>query len=190
MKTINKNTGNLFLLTALLLISVTGYSQDFGNEKLSRKEKKQLREAELNANYNLLNDLVTSRSFVVEADFLENKYGEKVPVSSSINFIMVNADEGVLQTGSNFRIGYNGVGGVTAEGTIGDYQVVKNPKNLSYNVKFHIVTNLGSYDIFLTVFSDFRARATISGVTSAKLTYTGRFEDLSRSKVYKGMRTI
>jgi len=33
-----------------------------------------------------------------------------------INFIMLNASEGVLQTGSNFRVGYNGVGGVTAEG--------------------------------------------------------------------------
>jgi len=77
MKTINKNTGNLFLLTALLLISVTGYSQDFGNEKLSRKENKQLREAELNANYNLLNDLVTSRSSLLKPISLKTNMVKK-----------------------------------------------------------------------------------------------------------------
>ena len=187
MKTINLNIGNLFLLTALLLISAPGYSQD---KKLSRQERKELRQAEMTANFNFLNDLVQSRRFVIEADYLENKYGDKVPVSPMINFIMVNSSDGVLQTGSNFRIGYNGVGGVTAEGTIGDFEFEKNFKNLSYTVKFDILTNLGAYDIIMTVYSDFRARATISGVTSSKLTYSGRFEPLSKSKVYKGQKTI
>lgn len=190
MKRININIGNLFLLTTLLLISAPCHSQGIKDKKLNRQERKELREAEMAANFNLINDLVTSRHFVIEADYLENKYGDKVPVSPMINFILVNAAEGVLQTGSNFRIGYNGVGGITAEGTIGDYEVVRNPKNLSYNIKFDILTNLGSYDVTMTVFSDFRARASISGVTSAKLIYIGRFEPLSESKVYKGMKTI
>jgi hypothetical protein len=181
------NIGNLFLLIGLLLISVPGYSQD---KKLSRNERKDLRKAEMAANYNVLNTLVGSMRFVLEADYLENKYGDKVPVSPLINFIMVNASDGVLQTGSNFRIGYNGVGGITAEGTIGNFEFEKNDKSLSYNVSFNILTNLGAYDIHMTVYSDFRARASISGVTSDKLVYTGRLEPLTKSKVYKGQRTL
>ncbi len=190
MKRININIGNLFLLAVLLLISATGYSQNYGDRKLSRQERKELREAELAANFNFINDVLASRRFVVEADYLENKYGNKVPVSPTINFIMVNATEGVLQTGSNFRVGYNGVGGVTAEGSIGDFEFSSNMKNLSYTVKFDILTNLGSYDIIMNIYSDFRVRATISGVTSSKLIYTGKLEPLSQSKVHKGIKTI
>ncbi len=181
------NIGNLLLLTGILLISVPGYSQD---RKLSRSERKELRKAEMEANYNVLRTLVGSRRFVLEADYLENKYGDKVPASPLINFIMVNAADGVLQTGSNSRMGYNGVGGITAEGTIGNFEFRNNDKSLSYNVSFNILTNLGAYDIHMTVYSDFRARATISGVTSGKLVYTGRLEPLSKSKVYKGQRTL
>ncbi len=190
MKRISENIGNLFLLSVLLLISATAYSQDNRDRKLSREERKELRHAEMAANFNFINDLLASKRFVVEADYLENKYGNKVPVSPMINFIMMNASEGVLQTGSNFRVGYNGVGGVTAEGTIGDFEFSSNMKSLSYTVKFDILTNLGSYDIIMNVYSDFRVRATISGVTSSKLIYTGKLEPLAKSKVHKGMKTI
>lgn len=187
MKTFSSTIGKLLLAATLLLISFSGYSQD---RKLTRQEKKDMRNAVMNSNFIVLDTLLRMRNFVIEADYLENQYGEKVPVSPTINFIMVNGGEGVIQTGSNFRIGYNGVGGITAEGNIGKIEIEKNQKNLSYSVKFNILTNIGAYDIFLNVFSDFQARASISGSTSGKLIYTGRLEPLTRSKVYKGQRTL
>lgn len=102
---------------------------------------------------------------------------------------MVNAETGVIQTGSNFRIGYNGVGGITAEGTIGKMEIQKNQKSMSYSVKFNILTTIGAYDIFMNVNSDFQARATITGTTSGRLIYSGRLEPLYGSRVYKGQRT-
>lgn len=187
MKTTVKNIRYLALAAGLIILTISGYSQD--QNKLSRQEKKEIRKAVMENNYHVIDTLLMMRQFVIEADFLENQYGDKVPVSPTINFIMVNASEGVIQTGSNFRIGYNGVGGITAEGNVGKMEVTKTPKSLSYSVKFNILTNLGAYDIFLNVFSDFHARAIISGTTAGKLIYTGRIEPLARSKVYKGQRT-
>lgn len=188
MKTFRSTIGKILLAAMLLLISFSGYSQN--ERKLTRQEKKDMRNAVMNSNFIALDTLLRMRNFVIEADYLENQYGDKVPVSPTINFIMVKGDEGVIQTGSNFRMGYNGVGGITAEGNIGKIEVERNQKNLSYSVKFNILTNIGAYDIFLNVFSDFQARASISGSTSGKLIYTGRLEPLTRSRVYKGQRTM
>ena len=187
MKTSVKNIRFLALIAGLILLTVSGYGQD--QKKLSRQEKNEIRKAVMEANFHVIDTILMMRQFVIEADFLENQYGDKVPVSPTINFIMVNASEGVIQTGSNFRKGYNGVGGITAEGNVGKMEVTKTPKSLSYSVKFNILTNLGAYDIFMYVYSDFHTRAIISGTTAGKLIYTGRLEPLARSKVYKGQRT-
>jgi hypothetical protein len=94
-----------------------------------------------------------------------------------------------LQTGSSRYLGFNGVGGVTAEGTLSKYQESKNDKNLSHDIKFSVSTNIGFYDVLLTVSSDNFARATITGLTPGKLIYTGRIRSPYDSRVYKGQNT-
>jgi len=61
----------------LLMISATAYSQDYRDRKLSREERKELRKAEQAANFNFINDLLSSQRFVVEADFLETNMGTR-----------------------------------------------------------------------------------------------------------------
>ena len=128
--------------------------------------------------------------YVLEADYLQNKYGTRVYVTSTLNFIRVDVPKGVLQTGSDTRQGYNGVGGVTAEGTIGDYKITRNFKNLSCTVTFNLVTNIGSFNILMTVSADNNATATISGTTSGRLTWDGHLVTLDKSRVFKGYNTI
>jgi hypothetical protein len=187
MKTVSKYRVTFFLLSSLLLISLNGSSQD---TKLSRKEKKEVEKAQLAANFYVLDSLLNVRSFVLEADYLQNQYGDMVNVTSMLNFIKVNGSKGVLQTGSNMRMGSNGVGGVTAEGNIGTWEISKNTKSMSYSLRFNIVTNLGNFDIFMTVYSDTRASATISGYTSDKLTWNGHLKTINNSRVFKGQNTI
>jgi hypothetical protein len=180
------NKGSLFLAFGFFWIFLNSFSQE---AKLSRQERKEARKAELFANFHALDSLFESKSFVLEANYLENKYGDQIPVSSVVNFIMVNSTNGVLQTGNNFAIGYNGLGGVTAEGSIGVWKLDKDYKNLNFTLRFSILTDIGSYDVFMTVNADNRARATITGLWPGKLIYNGQLNMLDNSGVYKGHRT-
>ena len=65
----------------------------------------------------------------------------------------------------------------------------RDTKNLTHTITFHLMTNLGTFDILMTVFGDGNAQATISGTTSGKLTWKGQFVALSHSRVYKGQQT-
>jgi hypothetical protein len=187
MKTIKFNMVRLILLIGLFGISFQGKSQDV---KLSRQEKKELRKAEMLANFNILDSLLNEKSFVLEADYLQNTYGPMIPVVSMLNFIRVDRTKGVLQTGSDFRLGYNGVGGVTAEGSIGGWKINKNFKSLSYTLSFNLLTNIGNFDIFMTVTADNYASATITGSGPGRLTWKGHLETIDNSRVFKGQNTI
>ena len=187
MKTIKLNTVSLFLILGSFWISLNSYSQDV---KLSRQERKEVRKAQMAANYNILDSLLNAKSFVLEADYLRNGYGDIIPVTPTLNFIKVDDLKGVLQTGSNFRIGYNGVGGVTAAGSVGIWKIHKDAKRLNHTLRFSLKTNLGHYDIFMTVTSDNHASATITGMTSGRLTWEGHLETIENSRVFTGQESI
>lgn len=186
-----KNTtikfGRLFLGLGLLLLSFTGYSQDV---KLTKQEQKEMQKAKREYDFLAMDSLLQNKSFVLEANYLENQYGMRRPVVSALNFIMIDSSNVVLQTGSNRLSGSNGVGGATAEGSVKDLNIVKNPKNHTFWLRFTVMTNIGVYDVDMTIYSSSYARATISGLTRGKLVYDGRIEALYNSRVYKGMRSI
>ena len=187
MKTIKIFLAGLLVLCGLFGHSVYSSSQDVKPDKQSRKEAKK---AQMTANFYVLDSLLRSGRYVLEADFLQNKYGSRISVPPMLNFIRVDGPKGVLQTGSDTRQGYNGVGGVTAEGSIVDYKITNDTKNLSISVTFNLVSTLGNYDIFLTVSADNNATATISGSTSGRLTWDGHLVTLNNSRVFKGYNTI
>jgi hypothetical protein len=175
------NTGKLLLVTVFLLITTDIFSQDI---ELTREEKKEAKKAEAYMNFQSIDSMLMRKDFVLLANYLENQYGDRVMVTSSINFVKVEDGKAVLQTGTASSVGYNGVGGVTAEGNINNWEINKNMKGLTHSVKFDIMTNIGIYSIFLTVSSNNYAQAIITGLTRGKLVYTGRLEPASKSRVY------
>lgn len=187
MKTMNMKFLRLSWILLLSVISLSANSQD---TRLSRKEKKEIEKAQLAANYNILDSLLNARTFVLEADNLQNRYGDRAVVTSDLNFIKVDRTTGVLQTGSNYGQGYNNVGGVTAEGRIESWKVFKDPKRLVYRVQFSLLTNIGHYDVSMVVSADAHATATISGMWSDRLTWDGHLETLDNARIFKGMNTI
>jgi hypothetical protein len=182
-----------FLILAVFLMSMfplTGTSQDYSRDtKISRKEKKETRKAELYANYRAIDSLLKKKTFVLEAYTLRDKYGDNVPVNNNLNFIRVNGSNVVLQTGTPSGMGYNGVGGVTAEGSISNWKVVADEKRLNHSVSFNTTTGVGIYDVMMTIAADATASATITGMTSGRLTYLGNLVAPYNSRVFKGMRT-
>jgi hypothetical protein len=187
MKTFKVKTANLFLIFGLLLISLNGNAQD---NKLTKQEKKEVKKAQMAANFTILDSLLNVKKYVLEADYLIDRYGQRVIVTSNLNFIKVNDANSVLQTGSNYSQGTNGVGGVTAEGSISKYEITKDQKHLSYDVRFTIMSNLGIYDVFMTVNADNHAVATITGLGPGKLSWEGHLSTIDNSRVFKGMNTM
>jgi len=184
MKTKILKTGrNLFLVTALISISVLVNAQDI---KLNRQERKEVEKADLAWNFYVLDSLFNTKSFVLEADYLQDKYGFRVPVPQNLNFIKVNDARGIIQTGNSFSMGSNGVGGVTAEGSLRYWKINKNDKRMSYTVRFNLATNIGFFDVFLSVNAANNAQATISGLGPGKLTWVGHIVTVDNSRVFKG----
>jgi hypothetical protein len=187
MKTMKLNMVSLFWILGLFCFTLNSNSQE---SKLNRQELKEVRKAQLAANFNILDSLLSARSFVLEADFLQNKYGDRVSVVPTLNFIKVNVSNVILQTGSDFRMGYNDVGGVTAEGSIGSWKIYKDAKKLTYRLQFNLLTNIGNYDVSMFITSDNHAMATITGLGSGELTWQGHLETINNSRVFKGRNTI
>ena len=187
MKTSIFKLESLFLAIGLFLISFNSNSQD---NKLSRQEQKEARRDKQYFNFQVLDTILKNKSFVLEADFLENEFGNRRPVLSDLNFIKVDSSDVVLQTGSNYNMGFNGVGGATAEGNISNMKIVKNLKNLTFYLQFSVLTNIGIYYVSMTINSDCVARATITGLTRGKLVYDGRIKTIESSGFYKGMNSI
>jgi hypothetical protein len=187
MKTMRLNLAGLFILTALFGFTLNANSQ---KTKLTREERRAVQKAQMQANYFTLDTILRSRNFVLEADFLQDRNGVRVPVPSSINYIRVDSTRGILQTGSNTGVGYNSIGGVTAEGKIGSWSITKDPKHLVYMVAYSLDTQIGHYDILLTVNSVNNASATITGLGPGKMTCEGHITVGYNSRVFKGQNTM
>ncbi|MGE5406802.1 MAG: DUF4251 domain-containing protein [Methanosarcina sp.] len=191
MKAFASKLGIVLLTLGILWTPYMASSQDFqNNTKLTKKEKKEARRAELYANYQAIDTLLQRKQFVLEADYLQGKYGSEIPVTSNLNFIRVDGSNAILQTGANTSFGYNGVGGVTAEGNLVNYRVSKDPKRMSYVVMFTTTTHIGTYDVILRISADATARATITGLTNGSLTYRGNLVATYNSRTFKGQRTL
>ncbi|HEC43383.1 MAG TPA: DUF4251 domain-containing protein [Bacteroides sp.] len=156
--------------------------------KMLQKEQKKAEQAALEEEMKgLVDAMITYQQFVLEADYLSDKYGTRIPVQSTINFIIADSLEGVLQFGSAMTNGYNGVGGSTINGRINNYkyQTIGKKKD-SYSVSFSFNSSLGTYDITILVTSNGNADATVRGNWSGSLSYHGRLVPISLSRIYKG----
>lgn len=184
----------IVILILVLICTPAVWGQE--EETLSKKEQKKLakekRKAEKKASEERAKELtelmLEYQRFVLEADYISGKTGQRAPVSSNLNFIIVDSTEATLQLGSPWGVGINGVGGVTVDGNVTSFEVStrETKRGISYSVTMFIMTSLGTYDITMWISGSGRADATVRGNVSGQLTYSGQLVPLSQSKVYKG----
>ena len=68
-------------------------------------------------------------SFVVEADAVTFKYGTRVQVNSTTNFVSLDGDRAVIQVSPSYAYsGFNGVGGITVEGVASNVKITYDKK--------------------------------------------------------------
>jgi len=184
------------LIVGLFFIPLVGFAQEQTDQQvMSKEEQKQMekehrkavRQAEEEATMKRVDSMMNQHRYVLEADYVSGKSGSRIPVSSTLNFLIVDSSEVVIQLGSLTGIGYNGVGGITVEGNITKYEMNKKEgkKGVSYNISIYIMSNIGVYDIQLWISSSGQADATVRGNTSGVLNYSGRLMSINESRVYK-----
>jgi hypothetical protein len=177
----------ILLFSLLVLSLVTISSVSFAQSKEHAKElKKEAKLVKLQQDYMNTGHLLDSMRFVLEANYLDNMRGNRVFVPSSLNFIKIDSTKAVIQIGSNAGMGSNGVGGVTAEGSITKWKLNRNEKRKSFNIAMNIMTNIGAYDIFMDISASGNASATLSGIRYGRLMYEGNIVSLKKSRIFKG----
>lgn len=156
-------------------------------KKLQKEQKKAAKAAEEERMAEVTRYMVHQQQFALEADFLSDKYGQRVPVTPTINFVMIDSLIGTVQFGDAMAVGYNGVGGVTVDGRVTKYEYsVIGKKEDSYSIRLILMSSIGTYDITLMVNSQGYADAQIRGNWSGQLNYHGKLVPLTLSRVYKG----
>jgi hypothetical protein len=187
----------LVLISFSLVFVMAAYGQD--DKQLSKKELRRLQKEQRKAEQadelermgKLTEYMVSSRHFVLEADFLSDRQGSRVPVEPTLNFIIVDSLNGTIQLGSAQTVGYNGVGGATVDGRISSYEYSAIGKNKnSYSVIMNFMSSIGTYYITLMVNADGKTDASVRGNWSGVLNYHGQLVPLDESRIYKGYSTF
>lgn len=169
-----------------ILVIFANFAFAGGQQDQSQMTKKEQRKAEAEKAYQLTKQMLENKDFVLESDFLQDKYGNRIVVSPMINFVAVDSSVAVIQIGSNRGLGYNGVGGVTAKGTITDWKLKEDEKRNSFTLSMNVMTNLGMYDLHFNIGSSGNATARLTGLRPGQLTFDGDLVPIAESMVYEG----
>ena len=167
-----------------LLLAGSLFAQDNANDQKSKKEQKK---ALLEQQYQKNIALVETMQFVLEADFLTDASGIQNPVTNVLNFILVDSTRSTLQVGKNSGMGANGVGGLTARGTINNWKMDLNDKKKIISIRFNVSAASVTYNVLLYLPTNGNAKGTISGNSLAsKVNYVGKLVPLGQSVVFEG----
>ncbi len=184
MKTLLISFLALAISTTILAQSPTLTKKE--QKKILKEERAKQKAIDAEMTAKLVEHMVSTQRFILEADMLFDKYGNSNTVQSAINFIAVDSLSGVIQIGDVMYIGSNGLGGVTIEGTVRNYRWEKNEKRGSFTVFFNISSSMGSYDVNMSIGSGGNAEATVRGTFSGSIRYSGTLVHPAQSRIFKG----
>ena len=174
----------IILLILVVFMSNGIWAQKAKNPaSMTKKEKKEM---ELDKEYQLNKSMLENRDFVLEANYLQDRFGNRRIVNSMINFVAVDSMSAIIQVGSDYRNGPNGVGGVTAKGRITKWQLTEYKKSRSFNLSINVMTNIGIYDLQFSIGLWGNSTVRLTGLTAGQLTFEGDLVSYSQSRVYEG----
>ena len=113
----------ILLLLFISFISIESFSQSSNLTKselrqMERIKRKEIAEKQAVVDAEITKKIIEKKRYVLLADELSNRYGERSYVDRAINFILVDTTEAVIQVGDYYSLGANGLGGITIKGDI------------------------------------------------------------------------
>lgn len=180
------------MIAAFFLAVDTGMAQSDKKEqrKVEKAEKKRLKKEARQKQQDLVMALVNEQAFVLEAHTIRGRYMNSFPVSPGTNFVMIEGDQITIQTANNFGFGYNGLGGVTINGTISEYKVISKDKNGSTVLIQFSSPVLGHSTLNLHVQGSGQAQALVTNNWGRRITFQGQMVAPEDSRVFEGNSLI
>ena len=178
----------LMMTMFLLLLAGSAAAQQEQERELTKAEKKALQEHIDSLLFVEAEQAIDAREFTLEADQVVFKYGQTAYVSSNTNFVSVKGKNAVVQVAFNIPAsGFNGLGGITVDGTVSGYETKKDKKgNVHVSMNVMGIGISARVDISMTRGSN-NASVTISpNFNSNRLTLNGVVLPAERSNVFKG----
>ena len=173
---------------AVLAVAVGAYAQGDGKRKLTKEERKALVARMDSLDNARAVAAINDSAFVLEADEVVFKRGYTAHVSYTTNFVAVRGDEAVVQVAFNVPWpGFNGLGGITLEGNITQYEKETDSRGNVY-VTMNVTGRGISARLFITLWS-YGNKATVNiqqNFHSGKLTLNGTVVPVDESGVFKG----
>lgn len=158
--------------------------------KMERAEKKRLKQEEKQRIKELIFESVEEQAFVLEANTLSGRYVTLPAVSPLTNFVKINGNRVVVQTANNWGFGYNGLGGITINGIIREYEVIaNNEKSVTVLIRFADPV-LGSSTLNLNVQANGMARAMVVDNWGRRATFQGQLVPLENARIFQGRSII
>jgi hypothetical protein len=157
--------------------------------KLEKQKKKEERLKKSAAQRKYYAQLLKDKRWVFQATRLYGPSGQLFNVTPDVNFVAVKDNEIVLQFGFQGVIGWNGVGGVTAEGFLSEYHLSfgKNDQS-AMTVSAHIRPKYsgGSPYFTMTVMNDGGTDISVTLENGEILRMGGQLYAPEDASIYKG----
>ena len=171
-----------WIMMLIALVVCVGFSNAQTTDKEERaklREERRIEQERLDSLYFVqAKQAIENRRFVLEADRVMFKYGTTAYVSSNTNFVMVKDDEATVQIAFNVPMsGPNGLGGITVDGNMSDFEMKENKSGVGISARVTITLPKGSSSATVTVLPTFN---------SNRLTLMGHILPLENSSIFKG----
>ncbi|MEM9325316.1 MAG: DUF4251 domain-containing protein [Bacteroidota bacterium] len=178
-----KKIGILAFLSITWCAEVMGQPEG-GDQKISKKQQRKEARAEKLVE---IEQMVHDRSLILQATSLQNRYGARSFTLDNNNYILIDGERFVLQTSNPLYAGLNGVGGVTAVGSISTFEVIQDEKRKAISVIAQVNTpTLGQGTLTLQLNGSDFERATFSSVWGVVVTFIGPVSTLEDALVFEG----
>lgn len=170
-----------------LIIAFVGLFSLNGFAQAKEETKKERRAREWQIEKSELLELARDSSFVLNAYSHFDRYQTQRPVTAN-NFIAIDGDKIVIQTSNPFGIGYNGMGGITLEGNISDYEIIEGKLKHAPRVRINFTNSVvGHGTLFLTLSGKENTTARLTDNWGRRNTWMGHVLAPENVRNFEGM---
>lgn len=177
---------NRVFILFLSLLSISLSAQETKSRKELKAEKKAKKHAEKEAFRKTQEELVTNRTFVLEADKVYLQSGKVFQINPSINFIYVKGEQAMVQLSSDSQLGLNGVGGITIKGGITKFTAKTENKKKPIHIVLNIEILNGFQKVDIWIYDNGNGEASYTDMYGNYFRFTGNIFSTDESKIYVG----
>jgi hypothetical protein len=187
----------IFSVTVMCLLFMAAFAQKedslvlSDSKKLTKEQKAAQKKFNADAKAKIVEWMAKNQQFVMESNYVNATGGTRISVNPTTNYIEVDSTRITVQVSSISGIGgQNGIGGFTMDGDVNSYKWRTFGKNKDgYNIDMIVMSQQGTFEVFMSIFPDGNAEASVGGNRVGKINFTGFMLPINKAKTIKGLTT-